>query len=158
MQTRFMGISHGSSRQHVTVWSIFGNGRYPGAEPKVVHSGPGCMPCPSHTPLFLESIAQKKKDRKKNVWMFNIKDPPTLQKRRSKEGGVLFSPLFQRNCWCGINTSVSCSGKHTHNIPVMWLDPKNLILHPWSDVYSLFPFPSGSAHWSLRPPLKEEAA
>lgn len=154
MQTRFMGISHGSSRQHVTVWSIFGNGRYPGAEPKVVHSGPGCMPCPSHTPLFLESIAQKKKERKKHVWMFNIKEN-SPKKRRSKEGGVLFSPLCQRIA--GVESTQVCHAvENTHNIPVMWLDPKNLILHSWSDVYSLFP--SGSAHWSLRPPLKEEAA
>lgn len=41
MQTRFMGISHGSSRQHVTVWSIFGHGRCPGFGPEAVH-GVGC--------------------------------------------------------------------------------------------------------------------
>lgn len=42
MQTRFMGISHGSSRLHVTVWSIFGNGRCLGSEPKALHAGQGC--------------------------------------------------------------------------------------------------------------------
>lgn len=152
MQTRFMGISHGSSRQHVTVWSIFGNGRYPGAEPKVVHSGPGCMPCPLHTPLFLESIVQKKK---KNVWMFKINEKSRKKKKRSKKGEVLFSPLFRRSA--GVESTQVCHAvENTHNVPVMWLNPRNLILHSWFDVYSLFP--SGSAHWSLRPPLKEEAA
>lgn len=44
-----MGISHGSSRQHVTLWSIFGNGRCPGSQPKAVRAGLGCTH--QHTPL-----------------------------------------------------------------------------------------------------------
>lgn len=147
MQTRFMGISHGSSRQHVTVWSIFGNGRYPGAEPKVVHSGPGCMPGPLQT-SFLK--AQKTKEIKD--WMFKIRRKSEKEYQR---GGALFSPLFRRSA--GVELKQVCHAmENTHNMQVMWLDLRSLILHSWSDVYSLFP--SGSAHWSLRPPLKEEAA
>lgn len=49
MQTRFMGISHGSSRQHVTVWAIFGDGRRLGSDPEAVHTGLGCRQSPQHT-------------------------------------------------------------------------------------------------------------
>lgn len=44
MLTGFMGISHGSSWQHVTIWSIFGYGRCLGMEPEAVHIGQGGDP------------------------------------------------------------------------------------------------------------------
>lgn len=75
-------------------------------------------------------------------------------KRISKRGSFI-SPLFRRSAVVELK-QVCHAVENTHNIPVMWLDPRSLILHSWSDVYSLFP--SGSAHWSLRAPLKEEAA
>lgn len=42
-----MGISHGSSWQHVTIWSIFGHGRRFGLEPEAVHIGQGLDPVTS---------------------------------------------------------------------------------------------------------------
>lgn len=106
MQTRFMGISHGSSRQHVTVWSIFGNGRYPGTEPEAVHSGPGCMPMPIplHALSLIGSIMFN------FDWTFKVEEDVTEQVKR---GRSCVSPLcFREELSVGINASVSCSGKH----------------------------------------------
>lgn len=147
MQTRFMGISHGSSWQHVTVWSIFGNGRYPGTEPEAVHSGPGCMPIPLHALLLIGSIVLNFE------WTFKVEENVTGQIKR---GRSCVSPLCFREELSVESARVCHAVENTHNIPMMWHYPRNFILLPWPDVYSLFP--SGSAHWSLRAILKEEAA
>lgn len=106
MQTRFMGISHGSSPQHVTVWSIFGNGRYPGTEPEAVHSGPGCMPMPIplHALSLIGSVTFN------FDWIFKFEDDVKEQIKCGRS--CVSPPLFQRRAQCGISASVSRSGKH----------------------------------------------
>lgn len=86
-------------------------------------------------------------------WTFKVEENVTGQIKR---GRSCVSPFCFREELSAESTRVCHAVENTHNIPMMWHYPRNFILLPWPDVYSLFP--SGSAHWSLWAILKEEAA